>query len=109
MKMKDLNLGEIIGRVHDEKGATKAQLALYLGIDKQNVNRFVFEKKSIDTDLLCKLCEFYDYNFFQLFFEDNQKGLQPKDLKATVTIEMGEQRAEKTFTISYGENKLKIE
>ena len=106
--MKDLNLGEIIGRVHDEKGATKAQLALYLGIDKQNVNRFVFEKKSIDTDLLCKLCEFYDYNFFQLFFEDNQNGLQPKDLKATVIIELGEQKAEKTFTVCVGKNKVEI-
>ena len=106
--MKDLNLGEIIGRVHDEKGATKAQLALYLGIDKQNVNRFVFEKKSVDTDLLCKLCEFYDYNFFQLFFEDNQNGLQPKDLKATVIIELGEQKAEKTFTVCVGKNKVEI-
>ncbi len=109
MKMKDLNLGEMIGQVHNEKGFTKAQLALFLGIDKQNVNRFVFEKKSIDTDILCKLCEFYDYNFFLLFFDDNHNRLRQKDLKATVIIELGEEKAEKTFTVSYGANKLRIE
>lgn len=109
MKAKDVNVGEAILRIHTEKGFTNKKLADFLGKKNQNVIRDVFEKKSLDTDVLCKLCDFYDYNFFQLFLEDNQNGLQPKTLKATVTVEMGEQKQDKTFTFHFGDNKVKIE
>lgn len=108
MKTKDVNVGEAVWQIHKEKGFTRKKLADFLGKDDQNVKRDVFQKKSLDTDLLRKLCEFYDYNFFQLFFEDNQNGLQQKDLKATVIIELGEQKAEKTFTVRVGKNKVEI-
>lgn len=109
MKTKDVNVGQAILQIHKEKRFTNKKLADFLGKDKQNVNRDVFQKKSLDTDQLRKLCDFYDYNFFQLFLEDNQNGLPQKDLKATVIIELGEQKAEKTFTVCVGDNKLKIE
>lgn len=109
MKTNDVNVGEAILQIHKEKGFTKKKLADFLGKDDQNVTRDVFQKKSLDTDLLRKLCEFYDYNFFQLFLSDNQNGLQPKTLKATVTIELGEQKQDKTFTFNFGENKVRIE
>ena len=108
MKINDVNLGEAVLRIHEQKGSAKTKLAAFLGINAQNVNRDVFGKKSLDTDLLRKLCEFYDYNFFQLFIGDNQNRLLQDKLKATVTIELGEQKAEKTFTVHYGKNKLEI-
>ena len=89
MKTKDVNVGEAILQVHTEKGFTNKKLADFLGKKDQNVIRDIFERKSLDTDVLCKLCEFYDYNFFELFLEDNQKGLFQKDMKATVIIELG--------------------
>lgn len=95
-------------QIHKEKGFTNKKLADFLGKDVQNVKRDVFQKKSLDTDLLRELCDFYDYNFFQLFLQDNQNGLQQKDLKATVIIEIGEQKAEKTFTVCVGKNKVEI-
>ena len=109
MKTKDLDIGAEVWKIHTQKGFTKAKLARFLGVSAQNVTRNVLEKKSLDTDLLRKLCEFYDYNFFALFTEDNQNRLSQKDVKATVIIEMGEHKAEKQFTISVGDNRLKIE
>lgn len=109
MKIKEVNLGSFILKMLIDRGIEKAVLADYLGIHRQNVNRDVFSKNSLDTDLLRKICEFFDYNFFELFTNNNQNDYSKKEMKTTVTIEMGEQKAEKTFTISYGENKLKIE
>jgi DNA-binding Xre family transcriptional regulator len=109
MKTNDLNIGAEVLKIHKQKRVTNVELAEFLGIDRHNVKRDVFDKKSIDTDILRKLCEYYDYNFFSLFMEGNQNRLPQKDVKATVIIEMGEHKAEKQFTISVGDNRLKIE
>lgn len=108
MKIKEIDLGGFILKMLNDREIDKSELADYLGIKSQNINRDVFNKKSLDTDRLRKICEFFDYNFFELFISDNQIDYRKKEMKTKVVIEMGEQKAEKTFTVSFGENKLEI-
>lgn len=109
MKINDVNLGEFVYNLLTARGVSQRQFAKELGIKPQNVKRDIFDKKSLDTDLLRRISEYFDVNLFELFISDNQIDYTKKDLKATVIIELGEQKAEKTFTVCVGKNKLKIE
>ena len=67
MKLKEINLGEVILNLLNERGVSKGEFADTMGIKRQNVNRDVFEKKSLDTNLVRRISEYLDYNLFTLF------------------------------------------
>jgi len=108
MKINDVNLGEFVFNLLTARGVSQKQFAEKMGIKPQNVKRDIFEKKSLDTDLLRRISEYFDVNLFELFISDNQNDYTKKDFKATVIIELGEQKAEKTFTVCVGKNKVEI-
>lgn len=108
MEIKDVNLGEVIMNLIEEKGVSKAKLAKHIGKDPQNMNRDVFNQKSLDTRIVRQISEFLDYNLFELYSSNNQNDYRRGSVKATVKIEMGEQQQEKTFTFLFGENKVEI-
>jgi len=105
MKMNNVNLGQIVFDLVEEKGLSHSQFAARIGLKRQNVKKQVYMKRSLDTDLVCRINEALDCNLFD-YYKCDTKDYNP--LKATVKIEMGEQTQEKTFTFLFGNNELKI-
>ena len=105
MKMNKVNLGEIIESLVNEKGLAHAQFAKSIGMARQNLRTSVYQKHFLDTDLVCRINEVLDCNLFD-YYSCNKSNYTP--IKATVTIEMGEQVQDKTFTFLFGENKVEI-
>ena len=104
MKINRVSLGTIIKNKVEEKGLSQAEFARRIGLQRQNIVRTVFEKESLDTNLLCVISEVLDCNFFNYFQSDNVE--DRKEIKATVTIEMGQCKQDKTFRFIFGDNEL---
>lgn len=113
MKINKINLGDVIREKVEECGMSKAKFAESLHIARQNIDKTVFSKHSLDTDLLCNICEVLNYNLFDYYRSDvacNTKDYTRKDeIKATLSIEMGEKKQDKVFRFIFGENDIKIE
>lgn len=62
-------IGEVIKKILVSRKMKLKDFAEDLGMARQNVYR-IFEKSSIDSDLLIKISSILNYNFFQHF--DNQ-------------------------------------
>lgn len=107
MNIERVNLGELILEKVIENGLSKAKFAEQVGIARQNVDKTVFKKHGLDTDLLCVISEVLDFNFFQCFVPCNQKDYS--EVKATITIEMGAEKQKKTFKFKLGDNEIKVE
>jgi plasmid maintenance system antidote protein VapI len=109
MKIREVNLGVFILNLLNERGISKGEFADTLGIKRQNVNRDVFDKKSLDTNLVRRISEYFDYNLFSLFVVDNQNDYSiPKEMKATVVIEIGNKKKDVTFGVRFGDNDIEI-
>lgn len=104
--MNNVNLGEIVRQLVSEKGLSEAKFARMIGKQRQNVKAQVFNKKSLDTDLVCVISDALDCNLFDYFYPCNANHYT--SLKATVSIEMGEEKQDKTVTFLFGDNKLEI-
>lgn len=111
MRIKRVNIGEIIRNKVEVSGMSKAKFAESVGIQRQNIEKTVFSKHSIDTDLLCNICEVLDCNFFE-YYSSNEvvcnKINYKQELKAKLTIELGEERKDKVFRFVFGENDIEI-
>lgn len=107
MDIPKVNLGEIIKSLVEDRGLSKAEFAKSIGMARQNVDKTVFAKHGLDTDLVCRISEVLGCNLFN-YFKCNENNDIPKDVKATVTIEMGAKRQEKSFHFYFGENELNI-
>lgn len=71
MRINRLNIGEEVRKKVDENGLSKAKFAELLGIARQNIEKTVFQKHSLDTDLLCNISEVLNCNFFNYYRPDN--------------------------------------
>ena len=67
--LMSINIGEIIKAKTLEKNLSQEKLGRLINKTKQNVND-IFKRKSIDTDLLLKLCEVLQYNFFEHYYDE---------------------------------------
>ena len=112
MKINRLDIGQEVRRKVEESGISKAKFAELLGIARQNVEKTVFQKHSIDTDLLCKISEVLNCNFFDYYKSDsvcNKIDYKEKnEVKATLTIEMGTEKKEQVFRFVFGDNNIEI-
>jgi len=66
-------IGQKIKAVLKQRNMKLKDFAMEIGMARQNIYR-LFEKESIDTDLLLKICKVLDYNFFD-YFSPNSKSL----------------------------------
>jgi len=111
MKINRINLGEMVRQQVEEKHLSKAKFAESVGIARQNIEKTVFQKHSIDTDLLCRISEVLECNFFD-YFQDmdssNTKDYTTKELRATLTIEMGTEKQDKVVRFVFGKNNIEI-
>lgn len=88
-----------------DKGLSDAKFAELIGLRRQNIKKTVFEKRSLDTDLLCTISEVLECNLFD-YFKSNT--VDYTELKATLCIELGQQKQDKTIRFVFGENKVEI-
>lgn len=105
MKIKRLNLGEIIRSLVTAKGLSDAAFAKSIGMQRQNVKKMVFDKRSLDTELLCTISEVLECNIFDYFKSNNS---DYTELKATLTIEMGQEKQDQAIRFVFGDNNLEI-
>ena len=108
MKIKDVNIGKYVLSLVKEKGISKGKFADAINVQRQNINRDVFDKESLDTAMVCRISEFLDFNLFSLFVQDNQNDYKAKEVKARIIIEMGAEKQEKSATFIFGENKVEL-
>lgn len=71
MKIKRVHIGEVIYNLVEKSGMSKAKFAESLNIQRQNINKTVFEKHSLDTDLLCNISELLGCNLFDYFCDED--------------------------------------
>lgn len=95
MRINRLNIGEEVRKKVDENGLSKAKFAELLGIARQNIEKTVFQKHSLDTDLLCNISEVLNCNFFNYYRPDNSCNkkdyTEQKEIKATLSIDQVQQ------------------
>lgn len=66
---KEIHIGlEIESRIN-QLNISKSEFGRRLGKQKQNLKR-IFERSSIDTDMLLQISKILDYNFFRLYCEE---------------------------------------
>ena len=106
MKIDRVNLGELIKEKVAEKGFSQAEFARIIGMQRQNVVKTVFEKASLDTNLVCAISEALNCNLFD-YFKSNETD-DRTELKATITIEMGKEKRDRTVRFVFGENDIKL-
>lgn len=106
MKVTRVNIGEIVKEKVDEIGMSQAEFARRIGIQRQNVVKTVFDKASLDTNLLCSISEVLDCNLFD-YFKNNEQHYKT-ELKATITIEMGKEKKDRSVRFIFGENDIII-
>lgn len=107
MRIKRIHLGKLIREKVKEKGLNDSEFGRLIGVRRQNVKKTVFEKESLDTNLLCVISEVLECNLFDYFISNIEDDI-PKELKATITIEMGTEKQDKTFKFFFGNNKVEL-
>ena len=112
MKINRLNIGEEVRKKVEESGLSKAKFTELLGIASQNIEKTVFQKHSLDTDLLCNISEVLNCNFFDYYKSDslcnNSDYTVQKEIKATLSIEMGSEKKEQVLRFVFGDNNIEI-
>jgi transcriptional regulator with XRE-family HTH domain len=106
MKINRVNIGEIILRKVEERKMSQAEFAKQIGLHRQNVKKTVFDKSSIDTGLLCTISEVLGCNLFNYYRSNTDD--DKKELKATLTIEIGAEKQDKTIRFMFGENNVEL-
>ena len=71
-------IGRRIEQRLSERGMTKAEFARRIGTSRQNVDN-ILNQESLHTDMLLRICQTLDYNFFAEFIP--QPTEQPKPVQ----------------------------
>lgn len=66
VELKEVHIGNAIKERLDELKMTKTEFGRLIGVPQQHVNR-IFERETIETKKLVKICRALSYNFFALF------------------------------------------
>lgn len=106
MKITRINIGQIVREKVEEKGLSQAQFSRMIGVQRQNIVKTVFDKTGLDTNLLCVISEALECNMFD-YFKSNESN-DKTELKATITIELGKEKKDKSIRFVFGENDIKL-
>ena len=109
MKMKRVNIGEVIKKEVSRSELSFAKFAERLGIQRQNIEKTIFSKNSIDTDMLIMISEVLKHDFFQYYGDEEcviKKDYTPtnaiKEVKAYIVLEVGGEKEEQEFSFRFG-------
>ena len=70
MKYQKIHIGSLIKTEVKHRGMTFSEFARCIGIQRQNVERKVFSRQGLDTELLIQISEILDFNFFKYYQND---------------------------------------
>jgi len=62
MYYEDIHIGKKIQQIFSQTGLTVSQFARLLGVQRTRIY-VIFESKTLDTDLLCKISDVLHYDF----------------------------------------------
>ena len=68
IQLTDVHVGQAIKKRYEATGMTKTEFGRLIGVPQQHINR-IFERDTMETQTLAKICQALDYNFFALFCE----------------------------------------
>ena len=111
MEFKKIHIGSLIKAEVKHCNMTFTEFAKCIGIQRQNVERKVFSKQGLNTDLLIQISEVLNFDFFKYFQNNtdyNHLKLQ-KEAKATLIVEMGDKKLDKNFRFIFNEKDITIE
>ena len=67
MEYQKIHIGSLIKSEVKRRKMTFTEFAGCIGIQRQNVERKVFSKQGLDTELLIKISEVLNFDFFKYF------------------------------------------
>lgn len=110
MQYSKVDIGELIKNVVLDSGMTKMEFAKQIGLQRQNVEKTIFSKHGIDTDMLIKISEVLNFDFFQYYKPDTKSNKKDyiKPIRGKLTLEFGENKKEQVFKFEFGENNIEI-
>lgn len=90
------HLGKLIAGVIEEKGISKAEFSRRVGTSRQNVV-LILRKQRLDTELLWKISNALNTNFFHLFSEGYSQANPTHSVKNTsgmiqIQLELSDQK-----------------
>lgn len=65
-ELREVHIGRAIKERLDKLEMTKSEFGRQIGVPQQHVNR-IFERDTIETKKLYRICRALDFNFFELF------------------------------------------
>ena len=75
-----IHIGQLIKEKVTEKRLSQEALGKMINTTKQNVGN-IYKRRSIDTQLLLKLCTVLEFDFFEAFYtEEPLKSMRKKEL-----------------------------
>jgi len=66
IELRDVHVGQAIKKRFEELDMTKTDFGRLIGVPQQHINR-IFERDTMETKKLAKICQALEYNFFALF------------------------------------------
>ncbi len=66
IELKEVHIGQAIDKRREELNMSKSEFGRLIKVPQQHVNR-IFERDTIETAKLIKICRVLDFNFFALF------------------------------------------
>jgi transcriptional regulator with XRE-family HTH domain len=77
-----IHIGQLIKEKVTEKRLSQEALGKMINTTKQNVGN-IYKRRSIDTQLLLKLCSVLEYDFFDAFYQEEPlKSMRKKETDA---------------------------
>lgn len=67
-----MNIGPVIREVLEDKGVSITKLAVQLSFSRTNIYK-MFDRNTIDTNTLFRLCKVVDFDFFALLSDEFNK------------------------------------
>lgn len=66
VELKEVHIGQAISEKFEKTKMNKSEFGRRIGVPQQHVNR-LFERETIETGKLVKICKALDFNFFSLY------------------------------------------
>lgn len=104
----NIHIGQKIKEVFEDSGLSVSEIARRIKTTRQNVYG-IFERKSIDTELLLQLGQCLKYDFFQHYVSKKPLSVQQQsqNKKVILQIEINEEKQARLLKLALGEKAYK--
>ena len=91
MYYDDIHIGEKIKSIFNQTGLTVSQFARLLGVQRTRVYT-LFESKTIDTDMLCKISDVLHFDFLSEVYIKNRECAQQNPTSININFQITSDR-----------------